>query len=127
MRRLFLFAALLSLVGLSTAFAASISSKAEDIDSFSTDVSISVPGTTPFPNIIYIRGGDDVPPGALDLMLPVTNDHVTSKELILSTEAIGLQADLAKFYAWESPVAPAQGYSLTGDITLPLFQPAGAR
>jgi len=125
MRRVFLFAAFLSLLGLSTAFAASLSSQAEDVASYTTDVSVSVPGPTPFPNTIYIRAGDEVPPGELDLMVPVTNDHVTSKELVLSTENIQLQADLAKFYAWESPVAPAQGYSLTGDITLNLEQKDG--
>jgi hypothetical protein len=44
-RRLLLFAALLLLLGLSTAFAASFDLQAEDVTSFSSDVSISVPTT----------------------------------------------------------------------------------
>ena len=125
MRRVFLFAALLALVGLSTAFAASFSSQSEDIASFTTDVSISVPGPTPFPNTIFVRGGSDLPPGDLDLMTPVANDNVTSKLLVLSTEPIELQTAATKYFAWESPVAPAQGYSLDGDVTLNLEQKDG--
>ena len=125
MRRVLLFAALLSLVGLSSAFAASFSTNAEDMTTFATDVSVSVPGPTPFPNTIYITGGSDVPPGDLELLTPADNNHTTTKLLALGTEAIEVQADPTKFYAWESPVAPAQGFSLAGDITLHVEQKDG--
>ncbi|MET0904091.1 MAG: hypothetical protein ABWZ52_12685 [Acidimicrobiales bacterium] len=124
MRRVLLFAALLSLLGLTTAFADTFSTNTEDVASFTTDVSVSVPGPTPFPNTIYITGGTEVPPGDLALMIPV-NNNVTSKLLVLSTEPIDAQADQTKFFAWESPVAPPQGFSLNGDITLNLEQKDG--
>ncbi|HEU5084342.1 MAG TPA: hypothetical protein VFU14_13450 [Acidimicrobiales bacterium] len=52
MRRVLLFAAFLVLLGLSTAMAASFEVQAEDITSFTTDVSIDVPDTRTY----YLRG-----------------------------------------------------------------------
>jgi hypothetical protein len=126
LRRLLLFAALLVLVGLSSAFAASFSTQSEDIASFTTDVSISVPDNpTPFPNVIYVRGDSATPLGALSLVTPTANDNVKTKLLVLSTEAIGVQAGATKYFAWATPTAPAQGYSLTGDVTLSVEQKDG--
>jgi len=128
-RRLLTFAALLVLVGLSTAFAASFGTQSEDVASFTTDVSISVPttqGPTPFPPTIYVRGDSDTPLGLLALTPPTENDSVRSKDLLLSTEAIGAQATLTKYFAWATPAAPAQGYSLTGDVTLSVHVMGGS-
>ena len=129
MRRVVTFAALLLLVGLSTAFAASLGTQSEDIASFETDVSISVPttqGPTPFPPTIYIRGDSDTPLGLLGLVQPTAPDNVRSKDLLLSTEAIGAQTTLTKYFAWATPAAPAQGYALTGDVTLSIHAMGGA-
>ena len=125
MRRVVLFAAVLALVGLSTAFAASFSTQAEDVESFTTDVSISVPGPTPFPGTLFVRNGKTGAPGSLDLVAPTTNDSVASKELILSAEAINLQTTSTKYFTWSSPTAPTNGYSLTGDVTLEIEQRDG--
>jgi hypothetical protein len=125
MRRLFIFAATLVLLGLTTAFAASLTARSEDIDSFSTTVSISIPGPTPFPTTIYIRGNSDTPLGLLDLVLPTANDNVRSKDLLLSTETIQTQATSTKYFTWATPAAPAQGYSLTGDVTLSMHVMGG--
>lgn len=131
MRRIALLAALLALVGLSTAFAASFDAEAEDITSFTTDVSISVPTTqpppppVPFPSILYVRNGSDAPIGSLDLQAPAKNDSVTKRALLLSTETIGTQATATKYVTWKSPPAPPSGYLLQGSITLYIEQSGG--
>jgi hypothetical protein len=126
MRRVVVFAAFLALLGLSSAFAASFSTQAEDTKSFSTPVSISVPGPTPLPNTIYIRGDSDTPLGLLGLVQPTTNDNVRSKDLLLSSEAIQDQTTSTKYFAWATPAAPAEGYSLNGDVTLSMHVMGGA-
>ena len=127
MRRVLLFVLFLGLLGLSTAFAASFSVQSEDIATFSTDVSISVPTPepTPFPNLIYVRGDLSGATGTLDLTAPVSNDSVTKKPLKLSTEAIGAQIDATKYFTWQSPTAPTAGYVLSGSVTLYIDQNAG--
>lgn len=130
MRRLLLFAALLSLVGLSTAFAASFNVQAEDVASFPTDVSISVPTTqppapVPFPSILYVRNGSNAPIGTLDLQAPAKNDSVTKRALLLSTETVGTQTTATKYITWKSPPAPPSGYLLSGSVTLYFEQSGG--
>lgn len=125
MRRVGLFAALLLLVGLSTAFAASFSVEAEDVASFATDVSISVPAPTPFPSLIYVRGQASGGTGTLDLVPPSANDSVTNKLLVLSTEAIEAQTDAAKHFVWRAPAAPTNGYLLAGGVSLFIDQRDG--
>lgn len=122
MRRVLLFAALLLLVSLTTAFAASFDVQAEDITSFSTPVSISVPEPTPLPSVLYIRGPASSPPGSIDLEAPVTNDSVTSFLVLNDSVGVQTQSDSAKYFSWESPSAPANGYLLQGTPTLYIEQ-----
>jgi len=126
MRRVFVFAALLSLVGLSTAMASSFSFQAEDVSSFTTEVSISVPDQpVPLTDQIYVRGPASEATGTLDLQPPAANDSVTGRLLVLSTEPIELQADPTKYFTWQTPDAPPTGYSLNGAVTLWISQNGG--
>ncbi len=125
MRRVLLFAVGLSLLGLSSAFAASFTVQAEDIHSFSTPVSISVPTPTPFPGTIFVRGQASGGTGTLDLKPPTTKDSVTSKLLRLSTEPIEAQADTTKHFVWRTAAAPASGWLLSGSVTLYIEQNGG--
>jgi hypothetical protein len=134
-RRVVLFGLLLALVGMSTAFAASLSVQTEDIATFTTDVSISVPTSTtsttmpppaPFPATIYVRGAADTGVGSLDFVAPAKNDSVTRRLLVLSTEPIELQTTPSMYLTWKSQIAPAQGYLLSGSVTLYIEQNGGA-
>jgi hypothetical protein len=97
MRRVVLFAALLSLVGLSTAFAASLSTQSEDIASFTTDVSISVPVTA---QSFFLRGDPDTPPGMLSTAPLQAN--VVSYLIKKDTKAVQEQDDVTKYFVWQS-------------------------
>jgi hypothetical protein len=74
-RRVLLFAAFLLLLGLSTAMAASFEVQAEDIASFTTDVSIDVPDT----RVFYLRGAPPV--GSLSEELEQDSSKVFSMSL----------------------------------------------
>lgn len=125
MRRVVLFFTGLCLLGLSTAFAASFTVQAEDIHSFSTPVSISVPGPAPLPATIYVRGEATGGTGALDLQAPAANDSVTGKLLRLSTEPAEAQTDTTKHFVWKTVAAPASGWLLSGNVTLYISQNGG--
>lgn len=133
MRRAVLLGLLLALVGLSTAFAASLTVQTEDIATFTTDVSISVPTTTttttpppvPFPGLIYVRGPAGTGAGSLDFAAPAKNDNVTQSLLVLSTEPVELQTTASKYLTWRSQPAPAQGFLLSGSVTLLIEQKGG--
>ena len=127
MRRLLLFVALLTLVGLSTAFAASFDVSSEDITTFSTDVSITVPTTeppaaTPFPSMLYVRGPDTAAMGSIELIEPTANDHVQQKTLVLSPESVLVQSTATKYFTWSTASAPPEGWLLTGHVTLYISQ-----
>jgi hypothetical protein len=123
-RRVVVFAALLALVGLSTAFAAGFAVQTEDVGSFTTDVSITVP-TTPIPALLYVRGNASGAAGTLDLQAPVSNDSFTSKLIALSTESLQSQVDPAKFFTWQSPAAPGSGWVVSGTVSLYISQNNG--
>jgi len=122
MRRLFLFAALLSLVGLSAAFAASFSTHAEDIDSFNTTVSISVPQNQLVP--YYLSGADSVLPGLIS-QSPPPSSSVNSKALNPGTLSTSAQTDTAKMHSWQTVPTPAGGLVLSGPATARIFQNGG--
>jgi hypothetical protein len=122
MRRVFLFAALLSLVGLSTAFAASFSTQAEDIDSFSTAVSISVPQNQL--RSYYLSGADSVLPGLIS-QSPPPSSSVNSKSLDPGTLDTQAQIDTGKMHSWQTDPAPAGGLLLSGPATARIFQNGG--
>jgi hypothetical protein len=116
-RRVLLIAALVALLGLTTAVAANVSVEVEDVASFTTDVSITVPAT-PVPGTIYIRGAASGASGTLDFTAPASNDSVTGKLLVLSTETLQSQTDATKYFTWRSPAAPAGGWLLSGTVSL---------
>ncbi|MGH9084842.1 MAG: hypothetical protein ACRDYW_05265 [Acidimicrobiales bacterium] len=120
MRRVLLLAALLSLVGLTTAFATSLSVQTEDITSFTDEVDISVP-PKPLPPIIYIGGSGGDAVGPLILVKP-TNNSTTDKLIVLDAAAVQPQVDTTKYFTWQTGGAPAQGWLLTGTVTLYLSQ-----
>lgn len=122
MRRVVLFSTLLLLLGLSTAFAASFSVEAEDVASFTTDVSISVPAATPVPNTIYIRGSGTDAAGQLLFEEPADNVPTTDRALRRDTESVQEQQDPLAFYTWIGPTAPPNGYLLSGTATLVITQ-----
>jgi hypothetical protein len=117
-------AAFLSLLGLTTAFAASLSVETEDITSFNAEAEVSVP-TTPIPGTVYVRGIASGATGTLDFQAPTSNDSVTGKLLVLSTETLQSQTDPTKFFTWRSLSAPAGGWLLSGSVTLFIDQNGG--
>jgi len=122
-RRVVLFAALLVLVGLSSAFAASFSTQSEDVASFTTDVSISVPASPALS--YYLSGEDDVLPGLI-APNPPQDASVNSKSLDpgdLGTEA---QTDPEKMHSWQTTAAPAGGLVLAGPATARIFRNGGS-
>jgi hypothetical protein len=124
-RRVFLLTALLLLLGLSTAFAASFSTEAEDIASFTTEVSISVPDTpVPLPGTIYVGGGTGFAEGPLFLEQP-PSFHTQNRLVLLDVEDVQAQTDPAAFFTWktnEPPTTPPAGYLLDGIVTLIITQ-----
>ena len=121
MRRLLVFAAFLLLLGLSTAFAASFDVQAEDVTSFSSDVSISVPSVS---RPLYVKnapnqrqGDDPTVPGVLDPN-PPPNSPVSKKTLVRDARAIDQsQSDRAKYHAWQTGGSdPA--FTISGTATL---------
>ena len=119
MRRVFFFAALLSLVGLSTAFAASFSTQSEDVDAFSTAVSISVPQS----HVVayYFSGADLVLPGVLS-PAPAPDNSVNSKAIEPGTLSTKLQTDATKMHSWQTAPVPVGGLVLQGTSTVRVFQ-----
>lgn len=125
MRRLLLFVALLTLLGLSTAFAASFDVSSEDIATFSTDVSIPVPTTAS--KTLYLTGSDSTLPGGLVLestaggTTTTSNSPVNGKFIQPGLLGTKLQDDVTRFHSWEI-AAPAGGYVLSGAAMLYLFE-----
>ncbi len=125
MRRVVLFAAILVLVGLSSAFAASFSAQSEDIASFTTEVSISVPTTQPpAATTYYLSGAPALLPGLLHPAPPI-GGGVNSKRIDPDTEATDEQTTAPpanKIHSWQTDGA---GLVLAGPATAWLFQNGG--
>lgn len=124
MRRVLLFAAFLLLLGLTTAFAASLDVQAEDITSFSTPVSISVPDPPVVPGSFFLRGDNGVLPGILDDE-PTGSDPVRTKEVKLGTLGVKAQTQTDHHHSWETGPAPAGGIQLNGPAVLRIYQNGG--
>lgn len=122
MRRLLIFAALLSLLGLSTAFAASFTVQSEDIASFTTDVSISVPTTTvpSTPRILYLSGDEATNPGLIAESPP--EDHsVNSLSIGCCSTSVQSQITAGKYHSWETaPITVPM--TIIGPAVLRTFQ-----
>jgi hypothetical protein len=119
-RRLLLFVALLTLLGLSTAFAASFDVSSEDIATFSTDVSISVPIATKTRSL-YLNGTGLPAMLATDPPVPRPNP-VNNKQLDVGTLDVKDQSDPTKYQSWETAPDPLVGLVLNGPVVLHLFQ-----
>jgi hypothetical protein len=137
MRRLLLIFLAFSAAGAFTVSASRFTADVEDNASyFETDVSISVPDTTPctptnIPSPVYIRtvGGvrvlDPTPPTP---SVPPNDNFETSNGLQFATTPVESNTDSNSFLTWGVPVFPAQppqpaqppscGYSLTGQVWL---------
>ncbi len=129
MRRLAAFGLVLLLVGLSTAFAASFDVQSEDIATFTTDVSISVPTTTttapPTLHTLYLGGTDGNLPGTLDEQPESTTSKVHTKSIKPGTGSVASQVVTDRYHSWQSPPAPVGGYVITGIVTVWVTQVGG--
>ena len=117
-----MFAALLALVGLSTSFAAAFSTQSEDIASFTTDVSISVPQSTV--RAYYLTGADNAVPGVMTTTPPL-GTSVNGKQIDPDTEGTEAQTDPKKMHSWQTTAIPAGGLVLNGPATAYVFQNGG--
>lgn len=118
MRRLLLFAAILGLLGLSSAFAASFSVQSEDITSFTTDVSISVPTSTSV--AYFLSSADSILPGIMGPN-PATDSAVKSKAIDPGTLSSELQTDPTKHHSWQTSPG-AVDLVLSGPAALRIYQ-----
>jgi hypothetical protein len=122
MRRILLFAALLSLVGLSTAFAASFTTQAEDVASFTTQVSISVPTTQPpVPATTYfLRGPASTLPG--ELSLNAQNAPVQDKQIKKDSKTVQQQDEATKYHTWQTLTVAGTPLTIGGEARLYITQ-----
>jgi len=114
-RRLLLFAAFLSLLGLSTAFAASFSVQSEDIASFTTDVSITVPPTPSTPQTLYLSGDDSTVPGLLATN-PPEDTSINSRSIDQGTGSVQSQTNVLRYHSWETEPVRGSPWVLTGAV-----------
>lgn len=134
MRRLALVVILLAAVSLSTAFAASMDVRADNLSSTRTSVSISVPTTvptrvTPF----YLRNHPDQPPGNA-VFVPgrldessTGNNSVEQKTLVRDALAVDQShTDITKYHAWET-VDQTTARLISGPATLYVDSNGGSR
>ena len=124
MRRVFLFAAFLLLLGLTSAFAASFDVQAEDVASFTTPVSISVPDPPVVPGSYFLRGEVSTLPGLLD-DLPTGSDPVRTKSVERGVVGVQAQTLTDHLHSWQTPAAPAGGIELDGPAVLRIYQNGG--
>jgi len=128
-RRVPLFAALLLLLGLSTAFAASFATESEDIASFTTQVSISVPTTQPPapPRTFFLQGDPTILPGILSTTAVQSN--TVSRDVIKDTLEVQPQADATKYFVWQGPTVAGSPLVVGGNTRLTMEQKdeAGSR
>lgn len=117
MRRLLLFAGFLTLIGLSTAMAASFSVQTEDITTFDTDVSISVPTTSS--RTYFLSGSEAVLPGGLSTS-PETDatSGVRSKSVAPGTGTVKSQSAPDKYHSWQTVAASPTALVLNGPASL---------
>jgi hypothetical protein len=117
-RRLLIFAAFLALLSLSTAFAASFSTQAEDVASFTTEVSIPVP--EPEPTTFWLRGSSSTLPGSLVRPDPGDSD-ITFKFLVRDTESVQEQNETNKYHVWQTPTVTGAPLVIGGPTELVIF------
>lgn len=119
MRRVVLLAAVLSLLGLTTAFAANLAVQTEDVASFTTDVSISVPTATP--RVLFLSGSDSMRPGILATDPPPDNS-VNSRSIDQGTGSVQSQTNALRYHSWQTDPVAAGPLDLTGPAVLRVFQ-----
>ena len=124
MRRVGLLVLLLASLSLSTAIAASFEVRADNLESWTMDVSISVPDPPVVPGSYFLRGAVGVLPGILDDD-PTGSDPVRTKAVELGTVGVKAQTDTAFLHSWETPPAPVGGINLNGPAVLRIYQNGG--
>lgn len=124
MRHVGLFAAFLLLLGLTTATAASFDVQAEDITSFSTPVSVSVPDPPVEAGSYFLRGEPTVLPGLLDDN-PTGSDAVQTKEVLPENTAVINQTKDQYRHSWQALAPAGGGILLSGQADLWIFQNGG--
>ena len=121
MRRLLLFAGLLGLLGLSSAFAAGFTVQTEEVASFQAETSFP-DQPIPLGPTVYVRG-EPITPGELALE-PPTKNEVERRTFVLGDAAVSVQAetDPNRYFTWQTPTAPLGGYLVEGNTTLYIEQ-----
>ena len=103
MRRIGLLAGVLLMVSLTTAMAASFEVNAEDVMSFTTPVSISVPPPPTTTDVYYLTGSSASLPGLLSTLPASSGQGVESKDINADpSTAIDAHMDPTKFHDWET-------------------------
>ena len=134
MRRVLLFAAFLLLLGLTTATAASFDVQAEDITSFPTDVSISLPTTTttttPLPPIAtepwYLFRAPPAP-GGISTDPESGGPHKWDVKPSDSSTTLLAQAAVDKYYVWSSGTLPSALSFQSQAVTFNVYLTSGGK
>ena len=104
MRRIVLLAVVLVGVSLTTATAASFDVRAEDVTSFTTSVSISVPPAPTVTDVFYLTGDAAQLPGLLAATPAGSGSGVESKDISADPSTpIDQQTDPNEHHDWETP------------------------
>jgi hypothetical protein len=119
-RRILLVLLGLSLLGFVVAAASSVSTNSEDIESFSTQVSISVPTTTvpppqPLGPTIFLTGQGT-------LVQTMTSNNTNTARIANAIDSVYTQSTPGSFFTFEGSPAPAAGFLLQGYVTLRIDQ-----
>jgi hypothetical protein len=115
LRRALLLLLGLGLFGLLVAAASSVSTNDEDIATFSTQTSLTVPMEILGP-AIYITGD-----GTLETS-PPANHNTTTKRIGLHTDSLETQSNPQRYVTFESAAAPTGGFVIQGYVKLLIDQ-----
>jgi hypothetical protein len=105
-------------IGLAAVEAGGVQTSAEEIQSFSTSTSLTVPCTPTPLTQLWVRGPSTAVMGSLDTAVPAVFDSSSVFPVDNQVSEIGIQADPQAYVSWATPVAPMCGYRLSGAVTL---------
>jgi hypothetical protein len=126
-RRFLIFVVVLLALGITTAVAASFDVSTEDIASFSTETSISVPDPPGLPFAYALRGPETLLPGLLDTNLGPNGAYgtqVNSKRIAVGSPSLTTPPSDNHFHSWETPPFGSP-LRLNGPATLWIDQSGG--
>lgn len=126
MWRVLLVLTVVAALGMVAVEAGGFSTSTEDITSFSTSTSLTVPcEPTALPDRLWVRGPVSSSPGSLDLIGPTVLDSPSVRRVENfhgDAGDVDVQADPDFYVTWASPPAPPCGYRLSGTVTLLIDQ-----